>query len=322
MWDFGRPEASRKTIERLNSADLTTDWGTRSISVKHKLFEPLNYNYGAVWPFLTSWVAAAQYRHHYGLQGYASLMASVRHTFDNALGCVTEVFSGSHNTWPQEAVAHQGFCSAGVVLPFVRGMLGIDPDAPHRSLTVAPQLPANWEEVTVTDLRVGNAVCSFLYTRSPRRITLRGTASDSLTLVFAPVLGSSASIKQVRVGGRPREADVRRHSLSVQPAIKAAIRDSFALEIDYESAIEILPPAVETRTGDPNAGVKIVSTAWKDGRLTLTLEGLAGTSSRIPLQLQRPAGQVKGARLEGTELVVDFPAGREFVRSGVTVEVR
>jgi hypothetical protein len=322
MWEFGQPEASRKTIERLNSADLTTDWGTRSISVKHRLFEPLNYNYGAVWPFLTSWVAAAQYRHHYGLQGYASLMASVRHTFDNALGSVTEVFSGSHNTWPQEAVAHQGFCSAGVVLPFVRGMLGIEPDAPHRTVTFAPQLPANWEEVAVTDLRVGPAICSFLYTRSPRRITLRGISSDSLTLVFAPVLSPSAKIGHVRVGGKPCEADVRRHSLSVQPAITTAIRDSFAVEIDYESAIELLPPVVETRTGDPNAGVKIVSSVWKDGRLTLTLEGLAGTSSRIPLLLQNPGGPVTGARLDGTVLIVDFPAGRDFVRSVVTVEAR
>jgi hypothetical protein len=201
-------------------------------------------------------------------------------------------------------------------------MLGIDPDAPHHSLTVAPQLPANWEEVTVQNLRVGAAVCSFLYTRRPRRITFRGMTSDSLTLVFAPVLGPSANVGQVRVGGRPREVDVRRNPLSVQPLIMTTVRDSFAVEIDYESPIEVLPPPVETRTGDPNSGVKIVSTAWKDGKLTLTLEGLAGTSSRIPLLLQKPGGRVKGARLEGTVLNVDFPAGCDFVRSVVTVEVR
>ena len=110
-----------------------------------RYFEPLNYNYGAVWPFLTSWVATAQYRHHLPLQGYTSLMASVNHTFDNALGYVTEVFSGYQNIWPQEAVPHQGFCSAGVVLPLVRGMLGLETDVPGRRVSIRSALPPRLE---------------------------------------------------------------------------------------------------------------------------------------------------------------------------------
>ena len=46
-----------RTLEKINAADLTTDWGVRMLSSASPFFEPLNYNYGAVWPFLTGWVA-------------------------------------------------------------------------------------------------------------------------------------------------------------------------------------------------------------------------------------------------------------------------
>ena len=106
-----------------------TDWGVRMLSTKSSLFEPLNYNYGAVWPFLTGWVATAQFKHRFLIQGYESLLSIVRHTTDNALGCVTEVFSGAQKIWPREAVPHQGFSSAGLVLSLVRGLLGLEGDA-------------------------------------------------------------------------------------------------------------------------------------------------------------------------------------------------
>lgn len=48
MWELGEAEKSAKSLEKLNSAELATDWGTRSISIKSKYFEALNYNYGAV----------------------------------------------------------------------------------------------------------------------------------------------------------------------------------------------------------------------------------------------------------------------------------
>jgi len=321
MWGFGQAEASRQTIERLNSAEMTTDWGTRSVSVKHRLFEPLNYNYGAVWPFLTSWVATAQYRHHYGLQGYASLMSSVRHTFDNALGSVTEVFSGTLNIWPQEAVSHQGFCTAGVVLPLVRGMLGIVPDAPGRTVSIAPQVPADWREVSVENLRVGPTICSFRYAREPGKVTLRGTASDSLRLLFGPVFGAAATIGAVRTSRGTPQIELHQDALSVQPVLASVVKDSFAIEIEYTCPVELLPLPSATRTGDENTGAKIISVVRRDRTIAVTLEGPAGSVPRIPLLVSGPIGRVTGGRIDGSALAVDLPPGEGFVRSVITIEL-
>lgn len=99
MWKLGTPERSQIALERICSSELTTDWGIRSISNKSPYFQPLNYNYGAVWPFLTSWVTTALYKHNMPLQGYTLLLATAQHTFDNALVAAgSRVSSGFFNS--------------------------------------------------------------------------------------------------------------------------------------------------------------------------------------------------------------------------------
>ena len=94
MWQLGTPEHSRASLERISSAELITDWGSRSISLNSQYFQPLNYNYGAVWPFLTRWVTTALYTHHMPLQRLVPARATAGHTFNHGLGSITEVFSG------------------------------------------------------------------------------------------------------------------------------------------------------------------------------------------------------------------------------------
>ena len=324
MWGLGTPDASRRTLEKLNSAEITTDWGARSISAKSELFEPLNYNYGAVWPFLTSWVATAQYKHDFSLQGYASLMASVRHTFDNGLGSVTEVFSGTHNIWPQEAVAHQGFCSAGVVLPFVRGMLGLEVDAPRRTITVAPRFPADWKQVTVGNVRVGTATCSFTYSREKNRVTLRGTCSDTLTLVFAPVLGASVRVLDTHIMGNAAIAAISRNPYAVQPSVSVRTRGPLDIDFTFSDEVEVLPPLCDTKTGDTNRGIKIISCTWTGTSMVLVVEGLAGESYRIPLLANAPVDHVTGGVLDGGDVLVSFPDAErvDFARKEITIVPR
>ncbi|HEY6951721.1 MAG TPA: GH116 family glycosyl hydrolase, partial [Bacteroidota bacterium] len=264
MWGLGDPDRSEQSLEKLNSAELTTDWGIRSISNKSKYFEPLNYNYGAVWPFLTSWVATAQFRHHFALQGFNSLLASVRHTFDNGLGDLTEVFSGSQNIWPQEAVAHQGFSSASVVLPLVRGLLGLDGNASTQEITFAPALPADWDSLRVENFRIKNQILYIRYQRTDKHVEVeverRGPNDGDWTFSFEPSLGIGTKILAARVNDLAVAFRQVVSSQTVQPVVLTTLGSSLRIEIDFEPTVELLPPSNETRTGDGNKGLKIIST--------------------------------------------------------------
>lgn len=326
MWELGDPDKSAASLEKLNSAELSTDWGTRSISIKSQYFEALNYNYGAVWPFLTSWVATAQYKHHLALQGYNSLMASVRHTFDNSLGQVTEVFSGEHNIWPQEAVAHQGFCTAGVVMPLIRGMLGLEGDAISQKISFAPHVPADWDKFSVLNYHIGQEYFSFNFKREQNKITLDVKTKNGLpySLAFAPALGIGNKILTVEVNGQPVRWKEQTSSQTIQPIVELPIKNPAHIEIIFKPTVELLPPLNDTKTGDMNKGLKIISTKWKERELTVVVEGLANELYMLTLQNSELVQSVTGAQLQGNALNISIPGGLqgEFARHTVSIRVK
>lgn len=326
MWELGEPERSVRSLEKLNSAELATDWGTRSISIKSSRFEALNYNYGAVWPFITSWVATAQYKHHLALQGFISLKASARHTFDNGLGFVTEVFSGYENIWPQEAVAHQGFCSAGVVLPFVRGLLGLEGDAINKSIAFAPHFPADWEKVTIKNFQIGKEAFAFLYQKKKNElwVEVKSKGVAPYTLHFAPGLGIGSEVKSVHVDGKPVKFEKKISTQTVQPIIACTIAGATSIKIIFEPTLELLSPVVESKTGDTNKGLKIISTALEGKKMKLVVEGLAGESYALKVLNEEEIAALMGAQQHGDALRIQFAPGKfgEFVRQEVVISLK
>ncbi len=323
MWGLGDSSRSARTLEKLSSSELATDWGTRSISNRSPLYEPLNYNYGAVWPFLTSWVAAAQYAHHCALQGFGSLMASVQHTFDNGPGVVTEVFSGSANIWPQEAVPHQGFCTAGVMMPFVRGMLGLAHNAVEGLLTFAPHLPADWSAVQIRRCRFGDRDVSLDYSRTRNRVEVRARLvhGAATRLRLAPAFGIGTRITGVEVNGAPHLFTTILSSQTIQADFDITLADSARVVIAFVPGVELLPPLTETHTGDANHGLKIIRTSLRGNRLSIMVEGLSGTEYFLGAANPARIALVSGAGKTGNGIRILMPAGKagEFVRTEFTI---
>ncbi|GJQ21950.1 MAG: hypothetical protein HBSIN02_23050 [Bacteroidia bacterium] len=323
-WELGNPERSVKSLLELNSSELTTDWGIRSISNKSAYFEPLNYNYGAVWPFLTSWVATAQYKHGFALQGYNSLMASVRHTFDNALGSVTEVFSGVLNIWPQEAVSHQGFCTAGVVLPLVRGMLGLEADAASHTIWFSPRLPADWRSLTIRNYRVGNDFFSFEFSDNGSRKTWKvtSTAREPYTLRFRERRSPGSRVLHHQVTGDGKE--VRASSEGSDLLIQCMVGKETLIELEYEGGFALLPPEITTTTGEPNKGLKIISEEWRGKSLFVETEGLAGMSYHLKFVRGEMIASVSGCIQTTDGVEIRFPTAptRGFVRKKIEIRLK
>ena len=331
IWELGIPERASKTLEGMNSADLTTDWGVRILTRKSSLYEPLNYNYGAVWPFLTGYAATALYRNGHVLQAQAFVAANAGHLFDNALGYSAELFSGAQNIWPQEAVAHQGFSTGGFVLPFVRGLLGLGGDAARKVLSFKPAFPSDWPEVTIEEFRLGEETFDFHYRRDDTRIRVEVVSRPgcSFQLHFSPAFGLGAHIRRASVNGKPAESTpspipeaIRQSEQPTFPPFSLTGRD--VIEIELEPAVEILPPTNESMIGDFDKGLKIIRLELAGKALRVVAEGLAGQSYTLRITHGELVQETMGGTLQGNQLTIQFPAGRErqFLRHEVILKLK
>ncbi len=93
---YGQAEsgAAAATLDALASARMATDWGARMLSRESAAYNPVGYNNGAVWPFLTGFVAAGLYEYQRPHAAFAYLRRLAQLTFDHGPGYQPEILSG------------------------------------------------------------------------------------------------------------------------------------------------------------------------------------------------------------------------------------
>ncbi|HTL06532.1 MAG TPA: galactose-1-epimerase [Gemmatimonadales bacterium] len=274
-FDLFDPVHGADMAARLASSEIMTDWGARPLAASSTLFDPLHYNNGAVWPFVTGWVALAQYRYHNAAAGRFALETIVRSGFDEARGRNPEVFSGRFYQPLDTAVPQQFFATSMVLTPLLRGLLGIEADAPARRLLLAPHLPPEWDSVTVEHIPFGGGALSVRLQRSPEglRATLRQRGGAPLEVVFNPALplGATTPLERNETTG------------DLHAAVHGVLRDSLTLTVPSHGGWSIAAPAPRPAIGDRSASPRVLSERFRNGTYTVSLEGRAGRLERFRL---------------------------------------
>ncbi len=122
------PEHAGPTLDALASPALMTDWGVRLLSSDHPLYDPLHYNNGAVWPFMTGFASWALFNYGREEAGYRALKANAESTFFGALGRNPELMSGAYHQTLDTTVPHQFFATSMIPTPLILGLLRRHPD--------------------------------------------------------------------------------------------------------------------------------------------------------------------------------------------------
>jgi glycogen debranching enzyme len=319
-------ERAQSEIDRLAAAPLATDWGTRSLSDQSRLYDPISYHNGSVWPLFTGWSALAAYRHGRPAAGYQALMANALLTTSGALGYVTELLSGDYMTPFGRSSHHQVWSEAMVVTPLLRGLLGLEMGDGGRTLTFAPHLPATWDRVRAGNLPAGPGRYDVSYERTPGRLAVRlarhdGGAAGPARLVVAPAFPLDARVRAATVDGRAATPRVARIG-DVQQAEVVVDAPAAATEIviQYDEGTDVEAPVEAPLPGARNEGLRVLRARAGDGRLHLLLEGRAGRTYTLRARSPRRLGSAPGVVVQPRagleqELQVRFdgPSG-EYVR--------
>ncbi len=253
----------RLMAERMARSDLMTDWGARPLSTTSPLFDPLHYNNGAVWPFVTGWVATAQFRYGNPHAGWQALRAIANTTFDESRGRNPEVISGRVYKPLDTAVPQQFFATSMILTPLLRGMMGLEVDAPAGTLTVAPWVPLGTDRVGVDNLTVGSDRLSVFVHARPH--------SDQVVLVVTPAEGTRLT-RALRVRFAPTGATPVEGVLATTP--QAALR----LIVTLPRAWDVALVPEKARIGERSHSPRVVAARAEGDEFHVVVEGLAGTT--------------------------------------------
>ncbi len=283
------PTRAERTLRKLATDSISADWGARLLSVGSDLYDPLHYNNGAVWPFMTGFVAWGQYRYRRPWAGYHLIDAVKQHTFDWARGRHPENFSGAYYQPMDATVPHQFFATSMLVTPLLRGVLGWAPDAPNGKATLAPQLPPGWDRVQVRNLRVGETVLDVVIEQTPTSVTVRASSvGPDIDIEFIiPValgarrVGSYLTNGNFTADGRgaeegPHDGIVTHTGLLGQAA-------PLTIGVEWTGGLTPAPPTIDLVPGQQSTGIRIID--WvKDGEgWRLDVEGMAGMTYTVEL---------------------------------------
>jgi hypothetical protein len=333
-WHTMSDDRAQLEIDHLGSGRMATDWGSRIISNESKLYDPLSYHYGSVWPLFTGWTSTGAYRYGRPHVAYQALMANALLTYTNAFGYVTELLSGDFNAPFGRSSHHQVWSEAMVITPTIRGLLGLEVGAGGKELRFEPQLPANWDRVEVRNVTVGNAKYDLNLSRAAGRLTITikrvaaPAAADKIRLTIAPAFPLDARVRAVTVQGRrvkfetSQTGDAQRMPVTIDVG-----QQSVEVVFSYDEGTDVYTEQEIPAPGTINQGLRVLRSRADVGGLHLVLEGLGGRS--YPLQVRGPHQllEIPGVRVTNRnakqELVVQFEGASEtYIRRELTIPFR
>jgi hypothetical protein len=291
----------------LASPDLATDWGTRWLSSRDPLYDPISYNNGTVWPFVNAFVVRALQRGGATVAAFSTLRNVAALTGIQSPGQMPEHMNGDIFRSGERSVPHQLFSSVGVLVPIVRDLFGLVAiDANH--VRVAPQLSADWQHAKFSNFAHLGGRLSGEFSQQPNEltITLECSGSEPLSVELNPALPAGAHVRRVLVDGKPvMVAPIVYVGDSAHALLRMQVRNRITVVIEHEGGIGIVPPAAAPQPGDRTSSLKIIRVehdAEKTPReMNLTLAGLGGRTYTLDLVTTVPNLTAEGAAVKKTE---------------------
>jgi hypothetical protein len=203
-----------------------------------------------------------------------------------------------------------------VLIPAMRGLFGINVNAPSQTITIDPHLPAQWDHATLRHVEAGSTSADLSYIRSGRTWVVRLKAQPNSQLKLA----STTAGARISADGRELRVPV--------PAVEVGM--------DYGADAALPLPGARTHQ------MKVLRETHEALALTLELAAPAGSEQMLALRVNSPEDTstkaafkekpssvtVDGGTLQADKLHIHFPAsdggdrgngGDGYVRTTVTL---
>lgn len=171
-------DRARRVVANLFDHAFFSGWGIRTVAEGEARFNPMSYHNGSIWPhdnaLIAFGMAFPEARHAVGTL-FESLMLAASYMDGHRL---PELFCGFRRRKGRGPIPYPTACSpqawaSGAPFLLIQSMLGMHLDhAEKRIELVNPILPASLQEITIRNLRIGEASGDFTVRRSGKSLSL------------------------------------------------------------------------------------------------------------------------------------------------------
>ncbi len=168
-------ERARAVTQRMMEDDMFSGWGWRTLSQREKVFNPLSYHRGSVWPHDNSLIAHGMALNEFRGPALHILTALFQAAMEFRDYRLPELFCGVQRRPFDEPVHYPVSCSpqawaSGALFLILSSVLGIRPSAQRRELNIInPQLPEWLGHLHIRNLKIGNSRVGLDFSRRDQR---------------------------------------------------------------------------------------------------------------------------------------------------------
>ena len=292
-----------RTLSSFSEYHLCSDWGTRMLSSESPYYEPLAYNNGAVWPFLTGYVTMAEYNNERVYAGFNHLKQIANNTFQYGLGNFNELFSGEFFRPVSTSVQHQLFSISPILTNTVRGVFGTTGDFINKTIEISPRLPASWDFAHLKNFKIGDVKFNIIVKKGENLLKISLDCSENVKFqgIFKPVFGLFSRITDVRFNGKSVKFIMKNIRQGISCEFEHVLEQKNEIEISYMPGFEIFPVYIPPEKGDQNKHLKVVDFFHENRRIILHLQGVRNHEYYLKLKSGKKIKNISGAGIEETD---------------------
>jgi glycogen debranching enzyme len=321
------PRQNETILDQLASSAFQTDWGTRSVATDSSIYDPWSYATGSVFALHAESTAAMFWLEDRPDAAWPLWRSIVPWSHLDSLGHIHEVLAGNYYREQTESVPEQTWSSAGLLDAAMRGLLGIKVDGIANSIAFRPHLPAQWDHVSIANLRLPHANLSLKMKQSIDSVVLEiENDGTPVGLLFEPEVPHGARIAGSLFDGHAATAVLRQMNedehASVQLNVPAGRSD---YELRFTGGVSLLLPHRDQGIGDPSTAMKVTNVSLQNGALSITADVNSAAANVFEVRTPWPVAAVEGASMQTLPdhlYSIDIKAPGTAGYSAATVRIR
>jgi len=291
-------QRSQFILDQLASSDFQTDWGTRGVAASSSRFDPASYASGSVSPVGTARVAEAFWSEHRPLTAFSLWSGLLPWGTLDSMGHLHEVVAGDFYHQQTESVPEQTWSSAAFLSSAVHGLLGLEREAQANRLVFSPHLPSAWDRIKVGNIPIPDGHLTITLIRIPSGLELQTeNSAGPVELVFSPEIPLGAHLHGADLDGKQVDAQAQENAQDEHANLKFTVPSGKSrCQVHFEGGVSLSAQSPAPLLGEPSKGIKIISAAYKSGRLVVIADVFEAGSAIELLTKEKPL-RASGAEL-------------------------